>query len=71
MITYTIKYDNCSDLYFMNGVPARFIGHHLNTIATENEISSFALSEGHLLSIIQNEGIEVNLLDSDGSKLQY
>lgn len=68
---YTIKYDECSDLYFMDGVPARLIGDHLIIIAKENNISHWAVSETHLLSIIQDEGIDVQLLDSDDSKLDY
>lgn len=68
---YTIKYDDCSDLYMMNGVPARFIGEHLREIAEVNEVEFIPHSESHLLAIIQEAGIEVELLESDGSPMTY
>lgn len=68
---YTIKYDDCSDLYMMNGVPARFIGEHLREIAEVNEIEFIPHSESHLLAIIQGSGIEVELLESDDSPMTY
>lgn len=68
---YTIKYDDCSDLYMMGGVPARFIGEHLRDIAIENNIKFIADSESHYLAILEASGLKIELLDSDGSKLDW
>lgn len=68
---YTIKYDDCSELYIMNGEAERFIGGHLYKIAKDNNVEFIPHSESHLLAIIQGAGIEVELLESDGSTMCY
>lgn len=55
----------------MNGVAERFIGGHLHTIAKDNNVEFIPHSESHLLAIIQGAGIEVELLQSDGSPMTY
>lgn len=68
---YVIKYDDCSDLWIMDGMVERFVGEHLYKIAKENNITTAAISESHQLSILRLEGVEVELLEEDGSEVQW
>lgn len=68
---YTIKYDDSNDTYLMDGTPAEWIGGHLVSIANLHAVVANAVSETQLIAILAEHGIEVQLLDSDGSKLDY
>ena len=67
-MNYTIKFDDLSNLWIMDGQAERFVGEHLYKIAKDNGITTTANSESHHLAIIKGHGIEVDLLESDGSK---
>lgn len=73
MAKYTITYVESEDKYSMNGILMDFIGEHFYTIANENNIKfgqqPHFRSESYMLAVIQNEGIEVDLLEEDGSRM--
>jgi hypothetical protein len=66
---YTIKFDDCSNLWIMNGNAYRFVGEHLYDIAKENNLTTTANSESHHLQILRGSGLEIELLEEDGSKV--
>lgn len=68
---YTIQYDEDSDKYVMNGKSYRYVGEHLYDIAVQNTVTTTANSESHHMTILEAHGIEIELLDSDGSKLDW
>jgi len=69
-MTYTIQYDGSTDTYKMNDWTENWIGCHLMQIAKENDIdpNSF-ISESHGLYILRGQGIDIELLEEDGSPL--
>lgn len=69
VIQYESEKDGFCDGYVMNGWSAPLIGDHLKDIARQNNIVDNAISESHLLFILRNNGIEIELLDEDGSEL--
>lgn len=72
-MNYTITYKEDSQQFEMNGVLFDFIGNHLEVIGKKEKISEVdeALSEGHMLTILQEHGISVNLLEEDGSRMEW
>lgn len=68
---YTIQWDDFSDLWMMNGYAERFVGGHLYTIAKENNLTTVANSESHHLQILRAHGIEIELLEEDGSRVVW
>lgn len=68
---YKIVFDDCSDLWIMNGLAERYIGNHLYTIAVENNVTTIANSESHLLAILSSHGIDIEILEQDGSKVVW
>lgn len=72
-MNYTITYKEGLQQFEMNGVLFDFIGNHLEVIGKKEKISEVdeALSEGHMLTILQEHGISVNLLEEDGSRMEW
>lgn len=72
-MSYTITYNEESTKFEMDGILENFIGTHLEVIGKKEKISEVdeALSEGHMLSILQSTGVEVNLLEEDGSRMEW
>ncbi len=72
MKTYTIKWDEISDLWFLNEIPKRFVGDHLIEILKNNQISTHDVwSESHALSILKENNIVVNLEDFNGNLVDF
>jgi hypothetical protein len=57
----------------MNGEAKDLIGYHLETIGKQLKIQDMddAISESHMLSILYSHGVEVNLLEEDGSRMVW
>lgn len=68
---YVITYNDDTNKFMMNGVAGEYVGDHLYTIAKENNITTTANSESHHLAIIRSHGIEVELLEEDGSRMVW
>lgn len=72
-MSYTITYKEDTQQFEMNGQLFDFIGNHLEVIGKKENISAVdeAISEGHMLAILHYNGIEVNLLEEDGSRMEW
>lgn len=72
-MSYTITYKEDSQKFEMNGKLFDFIGNHLEVIGKKEKISAVdeALSEGHMLAILGEHGIKVDLLEEDGSRMEW
>ena len=70
---YTIKYNEEHEKFEMNGVLEDFIGNHLEVIGKKEKISEVdtALSEGYMLAILLSNGIKVDLLEEDGTRMEW
>lgn len=68
---YVIKYDDCSDLWVMPGKAYRTVGECLDDIARENEIGALVYSESQFLLVLQACGLEIEILEADGSKVSW
>jgi hypothetical protein len=72
MKTYTIKWDEISDLWFLNEVPKRFLGEHLFEIMNSNKIHGQPYtSESHMMYILASNNIRINLEDFSGNGLYF
>lgn len=72
-MSYTITYKDSDAMFHMNGDAKELIGYHLENIGKELKIQDMddAISEGHMLSILYSHGVEVNLLEEDGSRMEW
>lgn len=72
-MSYTITYKDSDEMFYMNGEAKELIGYHLENIGKELKIRDMddALSESHMLSILHSHGVEVNLLEEDGSRMVW
>lgn len=68
---YTITYNEKEQKFEMNGAFEMWVGNHLYTIAKENNVPTIADSESHHLAILDAHGIKVNLLEEDGSRMEW
>lgn len=68
---YTITYNDKEQKFEMNGVLEMWVGNHLYTIAKENNVTTTANSESHHLAILDAHGIKVNILEEDGSRMDW
>lgn len=69
---YDIIYKE-DQMFYMNGKAETFIGNHLENIARELRIKEVddCLSESHMLAVLESKGIIVNLLEEDGSRMDW
>lgn len=73
-MSYTITYKDSDAMYHMNGEARDLIGYHLETIGRELHIMrdlDDCLSESHMLAVLESKGIIVNLLEEDGSRMDW
>lgn len=70
-MNYTITYNDKEQMFEMNGTLELWVGAHLRTIAAENNITTTANSESHHLAILSAHGVKVNLLEEDGSRMEW
>lgn len=70
-MNYVIKFNNKTDNFVMNGFSEPFLYPHLEFIAAQEYVYDDYLSESHLLAILADNGIKVDLLEEDGSPLDY
>lgn len=69
-MSYTIQ--AIGDKFVMNGVESNFVGDLLFKIADDNDLVGIRVdSESELLSALEYHGIVVNLLEEDGSKMEW
>lgn len=70
---YDIIYKEDDQMYHMDGKPEMFIADHLRNIACELRIKEVddCLSESHILAVLESKGIIVNLLEEDGSRMDW
>lgn len=70
---YDIVYKEEDQMFYMNGKAEPFIGNHLENIARELRIKEVddCLSESHMLAVLESKGIIVNLLEEDGSRMDW
>lgn len=70
---YDIIYKEEDQMYHMNSKAEAFIGNHLENIARELRIKEVddCLSESHMLAVLESKGIIVNLLEEDGSRMDW
>lgn len=67
-MTYVISFNDETERFVMDGVEEKFISSHLWTIAIkENLEHEFvkAIRESHALSILLDNGVEIELVDID------
>lgn len=69
---YNIIYKE-DQMFHMDGKVETFIGNHLENIARELRIQEMddCLSESHMLAVLESKGIIVNLLEEDGSRMDW
>lgn len=72
-MSYTITYKEDSQQFEMDGVLSDFIWTHLEKIGKKENIFeiSEAICEGQMLAILEDYGIIVNLLEEDGSRMEW
>lgn len=70
---YDIIYKEEDQMFHMDGKVETFIGNHLENIARELRIKETddCLSESHMLAVLESKGIIVNLLEEDGSRMDW
>ena len=70
---YTIVYKEGDEKYHMDGYVQPFIGNHLEFIGKKHRIRELddALSESHMLAILSEHNILIDILEEDGSKLEW
>lgn len=71
---YDIVYKEEDQMFHMDGKAKMFIGEHLETIGRELNIMrdlDDCLSESHMLAVLESKGIIVNLLEEDGSRMDW
>jgi len=70
---YDIIYKEEDQMFHMDGKVSTFIGTHLENIACELRIKEVddCLSESHMLAVLESKGIIVNLLEEDGSRMDW
>lgn len=68
---YTIKFDDCSNLWIMNDKASRTVSEHLYYIAKQHGIGTLVYSESQLLFILRECGLEIELLEEDGSQVTW
>ena len=70
---YNIVYKEVDQMYHMDGASETFIGNHLENIARKLRIKEVddCLSEGHMLAVLESKGVIVNLLEEDGSRMDW
>lgn len=70
---YDIVYKEEDQVFHMDGKAETFIGNHLENIARELRIKEVddCLSESHMLAVLESKGIIVNLLEEDGSRMDW
>lgn len=70
---YDIIYKEEDTMYHMDGKAEMFIGNHLENIARQLRIKEVddCLSESHMLAVLESKGIIVNLLEEDGSRMDW
>jgi len=70
---YDIIYKEQDQMFHMDGKVETFIGNHLENIARELRIKEIddCLSESHMLAVLESKGIIVNLLEEDGSRMDW
>lgn len=72
-MSYTITYKEDSQQFEMEGVVSDFIWSHLEKIGKKENIFeiSEAICEGQMLAILEDRGIIVDLLEEDGSRMEW
>ena len=72
-MNYTITYKEETQKFEMNGVLSDFIWTHLEKIGKKENIFeiSEAICEGQMLAILEDRGIIVDLLEEDGSRMEW
>lgn len=72
-MSYTITYKEDTQKFEMDGVLSDFIWTHLEKIGKKENIFeiSEAICEGQMLVILEDRGIIVNLLEEDGSRMEW
>lgn len=68
---YDIVYKEEDQMFHMNGQAELFIGNHLYQIAKNENQTTTANSESHHLAILKAAGIIVNILEEDGSRMDW
>lgn len=70
---YTITYKESDQMFHMDGKSEMFVGQHLETIGKKEKIKDMddAISEGHMLAILCENNVQVDLLEEDGSPVDY
>lgn len=76
---YTIVYKEAENKYEMNGVLADFIGDHFRVIAEEHSVKdlcsyeaySMWYSESYMLACLYDKGLQIDLLEEDGSRMAW
>lgn len=68
---YDIIYKEEDQMFYMNGKAEPFIGNHLYQIAKNEKQTTTANSESHHIAILRSAGIIVNLLEEDGSRMDW
>lgn len=72
-MSYTITYKEDTQKFEMDGVLSDFIWSHLEKIGKKENIFeiSEAICEGQMLAILEDRGIIVDLLEEDGSRMEW
>ena len=73
-MAYNIQYKESDQKYYMFGQAEMFVGDHLKTIGRISKIRDEidgCFSESHMLAVLEANGVVVNLLEEDGSPLDY
>ena len=72
-MSYTITYKEDSQQFEMEEVLSDFIWTHLEKIGKKENIPDVgkAICEGQMLAILEDRGIIVDLLEEDGSRMEW
>lgn len=69
---YKITFIDKTGEWEMNGVVEKYVGNHLYEIAKEHGVQHLpANSESHHLTILRSLGIDIQLVEEDGSPCHW
>lgn len=73
-MTYVITFNEKENKFEMDGHLETDIGDHLKSICKyegHRGLETYAISESHLLYLLRDEGVDIELLEEDGTEMTW
>lgn len=71
-MTYVITFNEKESKFEMDGHLETYIGDHLKSICKyegHSGLETYAISESHLICLLRDEGVDIELLEEDGTEM--